>query len=305
MDMPTHDRRAYRKAIGFFPERPRIISEGDSWFSYPLSINIARRLNLIEPRCNWLRLEANGDEALDLIQSAALDDRAVQARIGHQERRLTNLLRDPVTRPGALLLSAGGNDIIGEGMADYLVPFDEFRQSGGRPEDAINATTFERKLAAIERAYRRIVRIRDSTAPRRGGTTTLIITHCYSAPQPRKVSLRILTMAIGPWMHPAFKQRGYPNEPGALGSALMLEIVRVMLARFEALLRGLENDPTVEHFKVARTAGLLTPAPPMAPATGGDWHDEIHPSDAGYEKVARAFVPHLQRRFPGFFAAGE
>ena len=52
----------FHESIHEYPERLVVISEGDSWFSYPLSTNLADFIEMMEP-LTLLRLEKSGDEA--------------------------------------------------------------------------------------------------------------------------------------------------------------------------------------------------------------------------------------------------
>lgn len=305
--MPTFSRVAYEYAIARFPDRPRIMSEGDSWFSYPLTANLVRRLNLIETKCNWLRLEHSGDDMLDIIADQAsgnaLDEGTITGKIGYQEKRLIGLLSRATSRPDVLLLSAGGNDIIGEGrraqgsdpgrpgLRNFLVPHADFVRAGGKPEHAVNQAIFQGTLNKVDAAFRHIVALREEA----GASSTWIVCHTYCTPQPRNVKG---PLGIGPWMYPSFNEKGYRGSPN-----IMFEVMDWMLGEFRKRLRLLSKD--LKHFLVVDLTTktfVLQPADPKSPkAKNGMWNDEIHPTDEGYERLAQAFLPFLQKRFKGYF----
>jgi hypothetical protein len=71
------------------------------------------------------------------------------------------------------------------------------------------------------------------------------------------------------------------NESGA--------VVRAMLEQFAAMLTGL----AAAHPKVTFLNGQGT----LAPQTNS-WHNELHPSKAGYDMFADLFRQELKRLFP-------
>jgi len=80
------------------PNWPVVISEGDSWFSYPHNSVVSCLDKMAGRKLSLLRLERNGDEL-------------TQTMGGKQKQKLARYLgRYPVQ---ALLMSGGGNDILG------------------------------------------------------------------------------------------------------------------------------------------------------------------------------------------------
>src|SRR4029078_11406875 len=88
----------FAASIKQFPKRLVLITEGDSWFSYPLNANIADHIEMMSD-FSRLRLEHNGDDAREIMGAGS-----------DQLRKLKYYLKNyPVD---ALLMSAGGNDIV-------------------------------------------------------------------------------------------------------------------------------------------------------------------------------------------------
>src|ERR1041384_3383551 len=56
----------FAASIKQFPKRLVMITEGDSWFSYPLNSNIADYIEMMSD-FSLLRLEHNGDEAREMF----------------------------------------------------------------------------------------------------------------------------------------------------------------------------------------------------------------------------------------------
>jgi len=99
--MKRRRHRTYRRRIRDGWTKPRIVSEGDSWFQYPTSlqdiIDHLMKDHLI------LSLGAAGDELSDMIR---------------QNEILLNIDAEDAK---ALVLSAGGNDLFDKGQLQHLV----------------------------------------------------------------------------------------------------------------------------------------------------------------------------------------
>ena len=60
----------FAASIRQFPQRLVIVSEGDSWLSYPLNANLADHVEMMND-FSMLRLEHNGDEAREILESGS------------------------------------------------------------------------------------------------------------------------------------------------------------------------------------------------------------------------------------------
>src|SRR5205823_3573043 len=106
------------------PDWPVIISEGDSWFSFPIHANTIDVLDekMAKRKISLLRLEKDGEKALRIVG-------------GSQKAKLAGFLkRYPVN---ALLFSGGGNDVVGQD----LLPLLNQKQPGMTWKDCINEMT--------------------------------------------------------------------------------------------------------------------------------------------------------------------
>jgi hypothetical protein len=122
----------FAKKITANPSLLRVLTEGDSWFAFPLPSRpnaIDRCINRAANKAAWLRLEGNGDEASEILS-------------GKQLRRLRDLLANDTYRFDALLFSAGGNDIVGENLEPMLMD----HQPGFTWRDCIDYDRFWRRI---------------------------------------------------------------------------------------------------------------------------------------------------------------
>lgn len=263
---PTHEQQ--RRLIKFFdrsirrhPDRAVLVSEGDSWFSYPLHPNVISVLDTrARRRVSLLRLERTGEELLTILS-------------GKQKAKLRRqLARFPVQ---ALLVSGGGNDIVGEN----LLPLLRDKTPGRGWEQCIHKQRFARRLQQLELAYREILEMRDDVNP---GCT--IYTHGYDRAIPTGRGVRIGPLRSGPWLRPFLEQRGITDP------ADQRALIGWMIDRFNDMLISLAATQTgVVHVDCRGTLG------------DGDWHNELHPSRAGFRAVAGRFAASLGARFPGVF----
>jgi hypothetical protein len=234
-------------------------AEGDSWFDYPRIFGggVIPRLekSLGVPILN---LAKAGDETRFML--------------GVEQRRI---LIDKLTRGcpaggpwDVLLFSGGGNDIVDNPMALWILDWNPAR----RPADHIHPTRFGIALEMVRAAYEDLIALRDQLSP-----NTRIVLHGYdhAIPDGRGVC------HYGPWLEPTFALRGFP--PGAA----RFEVVKEMLTRFAAMLQTLAR-PGVS---VVDTQGTLSPVKES-------WHNELHPSKKGFNAISDKFQQHLKRLFP-------
>ena len=265
---PTLSHKQQRMLLKFFvpsiknhPDWPVIISEGDSWFSFPIHANTIDHLDeMADQKISLLRLEKNGDELLEIFGSK-------------QRTKLRRYLtRYPVE---ALLFSGGGNDIVGSDLEPLL----KTKQAGMTWEDCIDKPRALRRIEQLKFAYLDLIDIRDDCRP-----TCIIYVHGYDYAIPNGKPARVLGIKVGPWMKPHFDAKGITDLKDAR------RIVRWLINRFNEMLADLAQDhPKFVHVKTRNTLNE------------NEWNDELHPSRDGFEQVAEKFRSKLKKQFPGTF----
>jgi lysophospholipase L1-like esterase len=261
---PTHTQM--RHLLSFFvqsirerPQDPVVISEGDSWFSFPGHANLIDHLDeLVARRMSLLRLESSGDELVEILDSGG-----ISALRRLMERH----------RPDVLLMSGGGNDIVGP----ELVTFIARRGATFDAQAAVSTATLTAKFNEMHAAYLRFIAARDAVAP-----SCVIVTHGYGDVIPSGRKARVLGFTAGPWMKPFLETQGY-RDPGE-----QRLVMRALLGRFNQMLDTLVGPRFVKA--------------DLSPAIGDDeWNDEIHPTRKGFEDAARILHATLQQRLPTKF----
>jgi hypothetical protein len=259
---PRH--AVFAASLRQYPKRLVMLTEGDSWFSYPLNCNIADYVEMMSD-FSMLRLEKNGDDA-----------RRILAAGSEQLRRLKLYLKKyPVD---ALLLSAGGNDLIAGELKRLMNP----RRAGASWQSAVNLGRLTTVLDDIVAGFERLLDARDKLRPK---CVVFAHSYCYFVPTGRKASGPFGLGSIGPWMHPVLKARGI--DPKTEGIAVARYLVDELFARLQSIAAKRQRFVVVD-MRIA------------LPVDDAHWSDEIHPSGTGFRRLAEhCWRPALARQFPG------
>ena len=256
--MAEYRRRLKARAMRATGRMLCVLAEGDSWFDYPVGRSVVAQLEDIAG-VPIANMAHHGDEVRQMLALA-------------QRREITERLREAV-RDGlpfdALLFSGGGNDIVGDELCIWLNDYTQ----GMRPDQAIDLPRFDAVLAIIEAGYRDLIGIRDRESP---GTTVFLHGYDFAVPTGEGVCF------VGPWLKPSLDFRGVPP-------VMQWDVVRAILERFERRLTALAG--AMPDVVLVPTQGTLQP-------TDRWWANEIHPTDKGFEAIARKFHAALRQRFP-------
>ena len=254
----------FAASVKQFPKRLVILTEGDSWFSYPLNANLADYIEMMND-FSILRLEHNGDEAREILGAGS-----------EQLKKLKYYLKNyPVD---VLLMSAGGNDLVAEELPKVLVK----KANGNTWQASVNLARLTTALDDIVAGYARLLDARDVLRPK-----CVVVAHsyCYFQPSGRKATGPFGLLKAGPWMRPVLVSRGF--DPDTEGR----EVARYLVDELHARLMSLAAVRPRFHVVDMRKA---------LPEDNTHWADEIHPSGTGFRKLAEdCWRPLLRSQFPG------
>jgi hypothetical protein len=254
----------FAASIRQFPRRLVLVSEGDSWFSYPLNANLADYIEMMSD-FSMLRLEHNGDNAREILGAGS-----------EQLRKLKYYLKNyPVE---ALLMSAGGNDLVSKELKRIL----NARVAGATWQSAVKLDVLTTVLDDIVAGYARLLDARDALRPK-----CLVVAHsyCHFEPTGRKATGPFGLLSAGPWMRPVLVAKGI--DPVAEGS----QVAKYLVDELHARLQGLA---------AARKGFVVVDMRNALPVDNVHWADEIHPSGTGFRVLAeKHWRPALARHFPG------
>lgn len=245
-----------------------LVAEGDSWFDYPGSDVLDHLEDVYRYKVESLAKAGHRIEDMAYAKGQ-LDDLA---------RRLEKLLSDgkPVR---AILLSGGGNDVMGTEFGMFL----EHTRSGLAP---LNAKVVEGVVEErVRTAYLHILARVTAVAQRILGRTVPILIHGYSGPVPDgRGVLGGAWFLPGPWIAPGFRDKGFPDNE----LARRIAIVGTLIDRFNTMLASLATLPELSHVRYVDLRN-----PPLL-STGADykdsWANELHPTEVGFGRVAQRFA---------------
>lgn len=236
--------KKYRKRIRNW-DGVRIVAEGDSWFQYPLLLKdtIDQLIDLDNFQYAVYGLSAAGD----LLSNIVREDEISEA-IDNED-------------PDVLLVSGGGNDMVGnERIAKMVHVYAANRKAENYPNEKF--TDF---LNELERLYRQLFDRVLSNKPH-----LKIICHGYDNSIPQN----------GRWLGKPLAKRKITNK------TLQHQIITEMIGRFnERLIAVVQDYPgSVYHVDCRNLIGPKS-----------KWYDELHPKNKGYFKVAKLFDETIKR----------
>ncbi len=266
---PAERDARYRRALNF--GLPPAVTEGDSWFDYPMYENLVDRID-DRHRFAFKRFEKTGDTVHNMLGTPALGFAGVDSLRVVVEHE----------RPQFILFSGGGNDVLAKGTTETL--FDLFDPAApGKPAaDYFNAN-WTALMRRLQDAYERMIAVLGPIAP--------IFAHGYDFMIPSHKPVRFDGIAItGPWLITALEKNGIVD------GTLQRDIGQELVLRFNAMLDALEADhiPLFAHIDLTGTLAGDT-----------DWENEIHPTEKGFVKLAAAFLGELDRKLEPILANRE
>jgi hypothetical protein len=256
---------AYAAALAKNPDAKRCLAFGDSWFQYP-----PRPIDIEKQLAKRFR------DTLFLNEGVAGRDSA-QWKLG-----LPRVQREiGAFRFDAILLSIGGNDVVGEELREFLKTPAQAQSVGTTswgvipPEvfDHVRLETFEYALGYAIGDFREVVQYRDMYS-----RATIIFAHTYDYIYPDGDPFRLGPVTVGPWAKPALEDVGLvdPAKQRIVTNWLVDEFARALF----------EYASQVPNFRVVDSRGTLS--------SRRQWENEIHPVKSGFAAIVDAcWVPAL------------
>jgi hypothetical protein len=246
---------------------------GDSWFKYPLNNNVPTPFNFGIAA----QLESLGNPN-PIVSNLAWPGQASTAVLSYKnQERIISLLEDTDQwvngKPDAILVSMGGDDLVGDQFAIYL-------EYGGTTNQLSNR--FQGVLDLVSASYRDLFALRDTFA-----SNVPIFGHSYDYPLPSGVPAALI---LGPWLKPSldFAQYNYADAT---------TVARNMVDAFYDTLYGLANPPPNQpnnNFYLVDTRNTLT----LDDIYPKGWSNELHPYTPGFRELAGKFVTDVHNHFP-------
>jgi len=247
---------------------------GDSWFNYPVTDdNIPISLpNFVDfSIIHQLRKIGNPHP---LVLNLAYPGKASTEVLSYKKQKwyMDQLTNGPWVNgkgPDAILVSMGGDDLVGDQFAIYLT----YGGATNAPSKRLNGV-----LDLVAASYLDLFELRDNF-----DHTIPVFGHCYDFPDPSGTPIAGF---LGPWLRPSldFALYEYPEYDRT--------IAHKMVESFYDTLKGLADDPD-NNFHLVNTKGTLT-CDDVWP-TG--WANELHPYEYGFKQLADLFLTELRNHF--------
>jgi len=248
------------KDTSLHPSEFLLFAEGDSWFD------------------KFTPMPGTGNNLLDAIRTPFRTSVVDVAKIGAE---VSDMVRGSDARQTrtlfkffdfkAILLSAGGNDL--KNLFASLFQSNDL--------DRLDRPGSYREFSqGVIDNIERFIELRNASLNQvtRGAP---IFVHGYDYFQPRPAGARIFAITrigSGPWLYPSMHAAG-------LDDARMRSVADAVVDALNQRLA--EEIAHLDNVHVIDARGLLSPAAPGTTGPDVDWMDEIHPSESGFEKLAR------------------
>lgn len=269
---------ASRMAVSAFEARVPLVAEGDSWFDFKILPDVI----------DWLERKYpykihNAAQAGATVYEMAYGpdtDQPVADFFGRDPSQLAEVVRlIQEKRPRALLLSGTGNDLVGPEF--ILLIRHALSGAPGLNEKVVDAVL----RGEIEPALDMMIQTMTEAGRRSGLGELPVLIHGYDYPFPdgRKVKIAFGLVSVGPWMHDSFLKKGYPLKTSGDLAARAAQVRRMIDMLYDMLERLRRRNPNLH---VVNLRGVLPKR--------SDWHDELHPTRKGFERVADEFEKKLR-----------
>jgi len=241
----------------------RIVAEGDSWFDYPVGLDILDHLKRDYPYEIFKVAEA-GD---------TLENMVYGTKFGSNFSRSTPPIETTLRaieqhQPSVFLFSGGGNDIAGPELASYLNHKDSSLPT--LREEYVNYSF----STVAKSSYTDLIRLITNANP-----DIHMISHGYGHAIPDGRSVRFAWVRFaGPWLRPTLVRK---NIIEAQESRIL---IKSLIDRFNGVLQELDKENANFHYLDLR--------PHISDA---DWTNELHLYNHAYRRVAEKFHEAIQQ----------
>ncbi|MFZ5550843.1 MAG: hypothetical protein ACOZJX_19250 [Pseudomonadota bacterium] len=247
---------------GVFGTRPVLLAEGDSWFDHWAAPGASSLLKPLAQRYEIVEVASAGDTLEVMCRPDQLDELALQMR----------RLRGRGITPLAVLISAGGNDVVhpvlegllnrqGEGVEQALndAEADKFIQGLG----GMLASMLKRVLEEIDRYF---------------GTSNVpsVVLHGYDYPIPDG---RGALGELGNWLLPSFLAKGWGPDFAGERQVAMKSLIDKLNVMQQGVAAGFPAGRVV-HVDLRDTLDAGS-------GYKSDWQDELHPTERGFGALGR------------------
>ena len=271
-----------------------LVAEGDSWFALSKITGIKYIDKDITDVINELKkMKNNGQKLYDVKSVARAGDTIGSMAYSEDQFNKFKQLLDK--RPDVILLSGGGNDITGKVLEIMLNDRRSDSYSSSQNSEPLNENVVKGVINGhLREAYLKLLKKIDKLCKanfNNNSNKIPVLVHGYAHPIPDGEDFGgdYIPGLPGPWLEPAFENRGYSDLKEKTC------IMKGLIDRFNCMLKNLcSKEFTKICVKHVDVKGCFEE---NAENTGVDymkdydkyWDDEFHPSECGFKLVAQKF----------------
>ena len=244
-----------------------LVLEGDSWFDLPLHTDVAGAMKKLGYAI------ISGSDAGDTLENMTYNGQL--AKMAGQFRRIQKFDK----YPHAILLSAGGNDLVGSNLAFIVNHKLSTIDEGLSVQNEILGGALERFQSTMSQYIAAISFVmcdfwKDSCR------NIPIIVHGYDYPKASGDGFRVLWLFTmkGPWLKPSFDLKKY-NENEAS------RIINDVVDKYNETL----SDVAAKLHAAKKVESPVFYLNLRGTVEAGQWSDELHPNAAAMKKIACEF----------------
>ena len=288
-----------------------LVAEGDSWFNYPLKSDVIKRMR----KMGWIIYSSarHGDTMESMLydegQLESLYRNLLLASVdftpSYDHSPGECLVTSPYDSPKAILLSMGGNDIVGNALLFLL----EHRRSSLYVEhNDINISQdikhglFKRLTVMLIEYISAVINLCDGIYDNCGDIPILIHGYDYAIPNGKGYRVLGINMA-GPWIEPTLAAKGRLSEETdrKLGEppAPVPAIVQ-LVNEYNAILCNVATFFFTEKQRPVYAVDFQNVVQEV-----GNWRDELHPNRQAAEGLARIISEIIRRFHEGGMSRGQ
>lgn len=247
------------------------LAEGDSWFT----LAAVPGGNLLQE----LRLQ----QSTLIINTAYPGDTLSHIIDWRQNSRFVNMLAAErfAKKWDAILLSAGGNDLIDAAIAPHGI-LRTPSATAASVEDCIDGDNLQKFDRYVSVNLESVVALRDAPGSLNKGVPLYVHTYDYPTARPAPAKLVGIAGVAGPWLFRAYTEHDIPAH-------IWASLTDFLIDHLAAVLTNL----TLPAFTVVDTRATLNRAAESSTGDSGDWLNEIHANREGRKKLAVKWASHL------------
>lgn len=239
----------------------KLVAEGDSWFAYPLVRDIIDHLRKMGYGIH--RLSSAGDTLENMVYGTGTEKKGPNQRNKGPESLQRTVQAIKLYKPRFVLFSAGGNDIVGDDMLQFL-------HHSGSGDAPLNEGRFRAHVDGPMRtalvAFLKAVWAQDPTID--------VLMDGYDYARPNGEGYQVIANFSGPWVRPSFVRKGWSDR-----AVHMEPTVKKLVDIYNGLLKEIAKEYPQFHYIDLRG---------MFPKES-EWHNEIHLKSDGFKAVAMEY----------------